>query len=49
MGEAKVGFPRSDEFKDHMRSVLGGTKSDTEIDKRTSEGHRRRKDSDIET
>ena len=46
MGEGKVGVPRSDEFKEHMRSVLGGKKRDPEIGKKISEGHRRKRESD---
>ena len=49
MGGGKVGVPRSDEFKNHMRSVLGGKKRDPEIGKKISEGHRRRRESDTET
>ena len=49
MGQGKVGVPRSDEFKEHMRSVLGGKKRDPEIGKNKSEDHRRRRESDTET
>ena len=49
LSEKKVGVPRSDEFKEHMRSVLGGKKRDPEIGKRISEGHRRRRESNNPT
>ena len=49
MSERKKGIPRTNEFKDHMRSVLGGKKRDPEIGKKISEGHRRRRESDTET
>jgi hypothetical protein len=47
--EGKVGVPRSDEFKEHMRNVLGGKTRDPEIGNKISEGHRRRRESDTET
>ena len=49
LSEKKVGVPRSDEFKEHMRSVLGGKKRDPDIGKRISEGHRRKRESNNPT
>ena len=49
MGEGKVGVPRSDKFKEHMKSVFAGKKRDPGIAKKISESHRRRSESDTET
>ena len=49
MGGGQIGVPRSDKFKEHMKSILGGKKRDPGIAKKISESHHRKSESDTET